>query len=70
MRSWPKIYVMNNEFMIWYKIISRENKIQIISCIIKWPCTKLSIHHIYNASKNYNSMQATLSPTTDTFTNW
>jgi hypothetical protein len=24
MRSWFKIYVMNNEFMIWYKNISRE----------------------------------------------
>jgi hypothetical protein len=24
-----------NEFMIWYKIISRENEMQIISCIIK-----------------------------------
>jgi hypothetical protein len=70
MISWSKIYVMNNEFMFGIKIINRGNEIQIISCIIKWPCTKLSIHHIYNASKNYNSKQATLSPTIDTFTNW
>jgi hypothetical protein len=59
------VYTTSSWFGI--EIISIENEIQIISCIIKWPCTKLSIHHIYNASKNYNSKQAKLSPTTYTF---